>query len=254
MHRKLFSWLAVAGLLMGCAHQRYTTPPPYSRNVVAPLPDLQRPPTPEEYLAIGAAQSITAFEGSGWRDLFDGQTMQGWKPTPFEQGGAVTVTNGLMVLERGNPFVGVNGTNEFPTMNYEIAFDAMRVAGDDFFCGLTFPVREAACSLIVGGWGGGLVGLSNVDGIDASENETSRYISFERGRWYRIRLRVTTQRIEAWIEQKKVVNLNTSGRKLEVRFGDIMLSRPFGLAAWQTTAAFRAIRVRNVAGSAEETP
>jgi hypothetical protein len=135
---------------------------------------------------------------------------------------------------------------KIPKVNYEIAFDALRVAGNDFFCGLTFPVHDAWCSLIIGGWGGGIVGLSNVDGGDASENETTKYISFETGRWYRLRLRVTEQRIEAWIEQKKVVDLVTTGRKLEVRFGEIMLSRPFGLAAWDTSAAYRAIKIRPV--------
>jgi hypothetical protein len=156
------------------------------------------------------------------------------------------VTNGLMVFQKGEPFVGANGTAPIPKINYEIAFDTMRLEGDDFFCGLTFPVRDASCSLIVGGWGGGIVGLSNVDGSNASENETTKFISFETGRWYRIRLRVTEQKIEAWIEQKKVVDLVTTGRLLEVRFGEILLSRPFGLCAWQTSAAYRAIKIREV--------
>ncbi len=93
--------------------------------------------------------------------------------------------------------------------------------------------------------------MSNLDGGDASENETTQYISFENGRWFRIRLRVTEHKIEAWIEQKKVVNLISTGRKLEVRFGEIMMSRPFGLAAWESSAAFRAIKIRAVSGPAE---
>jgi hypothetical protein len=121
----------------------------------------------------------------------------------------------------------------------------MRLAGDDFFCGLTFPVGESFCSLIIGGWGGGLVGLSNVDGADASENETTTYVSFETGRWYRIRLRVTEHKIEAWIEQKKIVNLSTTGRKLSVRFGEILRSQPFGIAAWETSSAFRELKIRD---------
>jgi hypothetical protein len=163
----------------------------------------------------------------------------------------VAVTNGLLVLQRGEPFVGINGTNPIPKVNYEIAFDAMRVAGEDFFCGLTFPVGEAGCSLIVGGWGGGIVGLSNVDGGSAAENETTKYVSFETGRWYRIRLRVTEQKIEAWIEQKKVVDLVTIGRQLEVRFGEILMSRPLGICSWETSAAFRAIKIREVSEPAD---
>lgn len=253
MNAKIFVSLGVALMLFGgCARMRYATPPPFASNVIAPLPEPKTAPTPEEILGRAGAQPSAAFEGDGWRELFDGKSFTGWQETKFDQGGKVTVTNGLLVLQRGQPFVGVNGTNELPKVNYEIAFDALRVAGEDFFCGLTFPVRDAYCSLIVGGWGGGIVGISNVDGGDASENETTKYVSFETGRWYRIRLRVTEQKIEAWIEQKKVVNLVTTGRKLEVRFGEIMQSRPFGLAAWDTSAAFRAIKVRTVTGPAEE--
>jgi hypothetical protein len=122
----------------------------------------------------------------------------------------------------------------------------MRLSGSDFFCGLTFPVRESHCSLIVGGWGGSVVGLSNVDGMDASENETTQFIDFQTGRWYRIRLRVTEQKIEAWIEQKKVVNLTTTGRKISLRFGDIEKCVPLGISSWMTGAALREIRLRRL--------
>lgn len=236
----------------GCTRLRYNDPPPYARRAPVILPEFNVRLTPEQILQAAAAQPIAPFGTADWRDLFDGKSLGAWRETKFDQGGSVAVTNGLLVLRRGQPFVGVNYTNEIPTVNYEVVLEAMRFEGDDFFCGLTFPVRDAWCSLIVGGWGGGIVGLSNVDGGDASENETTKYISFETGRWYRIRLRVTEQRIEAWIEQKKVVDLVTSGRKLEVRFGEIMLSRPFGLAAWDTSAAYRAIKIRKVSAPADQ--
>jgi len=254
MNAKLLSGFGLVALLgWGCSSLRYSTPPPFATNAPTPLPEAKTPPTSAEVLARAAAQPIPPFAGEGWRDLFDGKSLTGWRETKFDQGGSVVVTNGLLILLRWQPFVGVKGsTNDIPTVNYEVAFDAMRVAGEDFFCGLTFPVRDSHCSLIVGGWGGGIVGLSNLDGADASENETTQYVSFETGRWYRIRVRVTEQKLEAWIEQKKVVNLNTTGRKLSLRFGEIEMSRPFGLAAWDTSAAFRAIKMRDVTGPAEE--
>jgi hypothetical protein len=246
----LFCGLGLVGLIAGCATQRYAVAPVFPDGSRMPLPEVRRPPTPAEILATAAAQPLAPPEAGGWRELFDGKSLAGWRVTEFEQGGAVLVTNGLLVLERGKPFVGVNGTHALPRINYELVLEAMRVAGEDFFCGLTFPVRESHCSLIVGGWGGGIVGLSNVDGADAAENETTKYVSFETGRWYRIRLRVTEAKIEAWIEQKQVVDLGIVGRQLDVRFGEIMLSRPFGLSAWDTSAAFRGIRVREI-GAAE---
>jgi hypothetical protein len=104
--------------------------------------------------------------------------------------------------------------------------------------------------LIVGGWGGSLAGISSLDGMDASENETTKFTSFESGRWYRIRLRVTEKKIEGWIDKEKLINVVTTGRRISVRPGDIELSEPFGLAAWQTTAALREIQFRRVNGPA----
>jgi len=89
-----------------------------------------------------------------------------------------------------------------------------------------------------------VVGLSNLDGMDASENESSQYMKFDDGHWYRIRLRVTERKIEAWIDADKVVNVDTAERRISVRPSDIELSQPFGLAAWQTASAFREIKIR----------
>ena len=133
-------------------------------------------------------------------------------------------------------------------MNFEVALDAMRVMGSDFFCGLTVPVGTNSCSLIVGGWGGSLIGISSIDGMDASENETTKFSNFESGRWYRIRLRVTEKRIEGWIDKEKLVDVETSKRRISVRPGDIELCMPFGVAAWQTGAAMREIKYRRVSG------
>ncbi len=180
--------------------------------------------------------------------MFDGTSLKGWRETVFAGRSEVACESGLLVLNMGDPFTGVNWTNDFPKLNYEVALDAMRVMGSDFFCGLTVPVGTNYCSLIVGGWGGSLVGISSLDDMDASENETTKYISFEQGHWYRVRLRVTENRLEAWIDRDKLVNVVTTGRKISLRPGDIELSAPFGIASWTTTAALRNIRWRPVDG------
>jgi len=140
---------------------------------------------------------------------------------------------------------GVTWTGDVPRMDYEVSLEAMRVDGYDFFCGLTFPVKDSCCSLIVGGWGGSLVGISSFDDMDASENETTEYMEFENGRWYRIRLRVTEGRIEAWIDDTQVIDAQPGDRKISVR-SEVDLSQPFGLAAWNTKAALRDIRIRRL--------
>jgi hypothetical protein len=250
------SVLACTFWLAGCASTRSTTPPPpvsppVVRQEVPPAQPAPPKDVAKELLPASASAPPAPFEGEGWEALFDGQTMTGWRVTDFAGHGEVVCRSGAMVLNMGDPFTGINYTKPFPKMNYEIAFDAMRLMGSDFFCGLTVPVGDSFCSLIVGGWGGSLVGISSFDGMDASENETTKFVNFEKDRWYRIRLRVTKSRIEAWIDGKKMVNVDTSGKKISLRPGDIELSKPMGLAAWQTSAALREIKVREVEGPAD---
>ena len=184
--------------------------------------------------------------GPSWKSMFDGRSLKGWKVTDFAGHGEVEVAQGQIVLGMGAALTGINWTNELPKINYEVTLEAKKVDGSDFFCGLTFPVGESFCSFIIGGWGGGVVGLSSIDGEDASQNETTKYLNFEKGRWYRIRLRVAPSRIEGWIDQEKVADLDTTGRKIAMRFGEIELSKPFGVATWVTTAALREIQIREL--------
>jgi hypothetical protein len=158
----------------------------------------------------------------------------------------VRVEEGKIILESG-VMTGITWTSDLPRMNYEIYLDAMRVDGSDFFCGVTFPVGDDPCSLIVGGWGGGVVGLSSLDGEDAANNETTRYMHFEKGRWYAIRLRVMPGSIQAWIDGEKVVDVETANRRISIR-SEVELSRPLGIATWSTTGALRNVRLRAPAG------
>jgi len=183
---------------------------------------------------------------AGWVSLFDGRTLTGWKVTDFPGHGAVHCESGTIVLDKGTRLTGITWTNEPPKRNYEIELDAMRVAGSDFFCGLTFPVGDAHCSLILGGWGGEIVGISSINSDDASDNQTTSLIQFDSGRWYHIRLRVTDEKIEARLDDKKIVDLETTGLKITMRYGEIELSQPLGIATWKTTGALRNINYRRL--------
>ncbi len=182
--------------------------------------------------------------GAGWAPLIDGRTLAGWKVTDFPGHGAVHCESGTVVLDKGVRLTGVTWTNEPPKQNYEIELEAMRVEGSDFFCGLTFAVGDAHCSLILGGWGGEIVGISSINTDDASDNQTTSLIQFDPRRWYHVRLRVTDEKIEAWLDDRKIVDLETTGLKLTMRPGEISLSQPLGLATWKTTGALRNIRLR----------
>jgi hypothetical protein len=203
----------------------------------------------EAILKKAAAEPMAPVEGTGWNSMFDGRTLAGWKETDFSGKGQVSCESGLMVLDAGNSLTGVNWTNEAPKVNYEITLEAMKVDGSDFFCGLTFPVQDSWCSLIMGGWGGTVVGLSSIEGQDASENETSQFIKFETGRWYRIRLRVTTAKIQVWLDDKQIINLPLEGKNIALRFGEIELSKPLGIASYETAAALRGMKMRRIDGT-----
>jgi hypothetical protein len=237
-------------LLAGCSTPEKAKAPVNSKLAEAAAPASPARPTTLELLRQAAAKPSAPLEGEDWQSLFDGKTLTGWRLTEFAGRGEVQTESGLLVLNMGDPFTGINWTNEVPKINYEVALDAMRVSGSDFFCGLTAPVRDSFCSLIVGGWGGSLVGISSLDRMDASENETTKFMNFEQGRWYRIRLRVTDKRIEAWIDQDKLINVDISDKQISLRPGDIELSKPFGIASWQTTSALREVRLRTVIGPA----
>jgi hypothetical protein len=180
-----------------------------------------------------------------WISLFDGKTLKGWKIPNFGTQGDVEVEDGKIILGFGDGCTGVTWTKDFPKWNYEVRCDAMRVDGNDFFCGMTFRVGDDPCSLIVGGWGGTVVGLSSVDGHDAANNETSTGREFKEKRWYNIRVRVTKDRIVCWIDEDKVVDLELKDRKISIR-PEVDLSRPFGIASWRTTAALKNIQVRHL--------
>jgi hypothetical protein len=236
------------GVLCGCESARYQ-PPEALSNEAPSLPPPALSLNEVQILERGAAQPPAALDGDNWKALFDGRSLAGWQPIDFGGKARVDLRSGLIFLTRGEPFNGIRFTNALPNTDYEVSLEAMRVTGSDFFCALTFPVRDSHCTLIVGGWGGGIVGLSSLDGADASENETTNYLTFEGGRWYRIRLRVTAEKIEAWVEQKKVVNVTTTGRKVSLRVGEIDLSKPFGITSWDTASAVREIKVRPISAS-----
>jgi hypothetical protein len=200
-------------------------------------------------LAWGAAapRAQEAKSDAGWRPLFDGKTLTNWRPTEFGGEGRVTVEGGeIRMTIGGGDLTGVTWTGpELPRTNYELALQAMRIDGSDFFAGITFPVGESFCSLILGGWGGTVVGLSSINGMDASENDTSQSIAFDTGRWYDVRIRVTPERIEAWLDGKQIVDQDIRRRKIHTRI-EVEPSQPLGIAAYRTKSALRDIRLRRL--------
>jgi hypothetical protein len=209
------------------------------------LPSAGKEPAPKAGLGVSASPSVI-LAPSGWQRLFDGKALGSWKVPNFGVEGPVRIENGAILIGAGDPLSGITWAGgEIPRENYEFAFEAMRVSGSDFFGALTFPVGNASCTLVVGGWGGSLVGLSSLDGLDASENETTKRMHFLNRRWYRIRVRVVGRKIEAWIDDQKLFEVATTARQISIR-PEVELSRPLGIATWHTTAAVRDLKLRQI--------
>lgn len=194
-------------------------------------------------LAEKPATTTRNTDPFAWKDLFDGKTLAGWKAPAFGGEGKVYVKDGAIVMEMGGSMTGVTWTGEVIRNNYELSLEGMRLDGSDFFCTTTFPVGGDPCSLVVGGWGGMVVGLSNVDFEDASNNTTSKTVAFKENRWYRVRIRVSDAAIEAWIDDDSVVFQPRAGHKFGIRY-EVDLCQPLGICTWSTKGAARNIRLR----------
>ena len=174
--------------------------------------------------------------------LFDGVSLVGWQVIDFEGHGSINVTDSCIIIGKGTAISGIKWMKDFPTTNYEVSLEAKRVEGSDFFCGLTVPVKESFITLILGGWGGSVVGLSCIDSYDAAENETYALMNFEAGKWYSIRLKISDKKIEAWIDDEKYVDFTIGNYDLSLRW-EVESSKPFGITTYKTTGALRNIRL-----------
>jgi hypothetical protein len=197
---------------------------------------------------------ITAAMGQEARDrpasapgaiiLFDGKTLDGWKPSGFLNAPEVKVEDGAIVLAVGRSMTGITSTcKDLPKTNYELSYEARRLEGRDFFAAATFPVGKSCITLVNGGWGGSITGLSSLDGMDASENDTSHPVKYENGKWYRFRVRVTDRMIRCWIDDNELIAVKHEDRRINTRL-ESRRSEPLGFATWETAGAVRKIEIR----------
>jgi len=180
--------------------------------------------------------------------LLDGDVKSAWVQSGIPSEGQISVDDSVLSLSKGQPMTGARYLNwdkaGLPGTEYFISYEAMRVDGHDIFGMCTFPVSSHAAhaTFVIGGWGGSVTGLSSIDFLDASENQTRAEMAFTNGRWYHIRIEVRPDDLRVWIDGKPMVNASIKGRKVSLRHGDIDHCLPFGFTTWNTTGA-----VRNVA-------
>ncbi len=184
--------------------------------------------------------------------ILDGKQSTTWKVISkymYERHGNVSVKDGVVRLEAGDPATGIRFEGDRPTIDYELSLEARRIKGNDFFCGVTFPIGKNYCSLIVGGWGGQVVGLSNINDEAAIDNETCDFVNFEQNRWYSIRLQVTKEKILVWLDGEKQIDVEAGDRNFSIWL-EQEPAQPLGITTWHTSAEFKNIRLKKL--NAEE--
>lgn len=184
-------------------------------------------------------------EEKGWISLFNGKDLDGWKIPQFGGEGEVTVENGCMKIGMGVMISGAVYTKTFPKNNYELQWEANRTLGNDFFGSLTFPIGEEFATFITGGWGGGVFGISCIDGMDASENDTMQLIATKSEKWYTFRVRVTDDKVECFVDGKKIIDRSRDGATFKTRF-EVEYSEPLGILTYCCEALIKNIRYRNL--------
>jgi len=186
--------------------------------------------------------------------LFNGKDLTGWTVVKddifYDATGKVTVADGSIILEPGQELTGIVWAGKMLTDNYRITLQGRRVAGGDFFCGLTFPVRKGHATLILGGWGGSVVGISNIDGMTAVDGPTTRSIDFTLNKWYDIEVQVAANKLTVALDDSVIIEHEIGDHRFDV-WAQMEPLRPLGVATYLTKGAVRNIVVTRLWGKHE---
>ncbi len=202
-------------------------------------------PTLGLILILGGSRLSAADDPTSKKiTLIDGKTLDGWKQVQTYKAGTVKVADGSILLETGGPMTAIVSTRtDLPTTNYELRFEAKRIEGSDFFAAATFPVGQSFVTLVNGGWSGSVTGISNINGADASENDSRRFVKYENGTWYKFRLHVSDDVIRCWVDGKETFAVNHQGSQLKTRI-ETRPCQPLGFASYRSSGAIRGVAIR----------
>ncbi len=175
-------------------------------------------------------------------ELLAKENLEHWQNAAFGGQGDLKIDGSQLDLEVGYPMTGAVYQGALPSDQYRLTFQARRMIGSDFFATVTFPVKESHCSLVTGGWGGATVGLSNIDGLDASRNETKTFIGFDDEIWYQFEVEVKWPKIVCRVDNETVIDIDVEDREVAVR-SDVANCKPFGFCTYETCGEIRDIQV-----------
>ena len=201
--------------------------------------------------SCGPSKPLPKPVSAHW-DLFASPYLEKWQEASIPRSGGIAKKSAGFVCHAGAPMTGLAYAtwvqDGLPVTDYAVDYDAMRVSGHDFFGSLTFPVRDSQTfvTFVLGGWGGAQVGISSIDGYDASENTTGSSQRFENDKWYHVRIEARTKEIRVLLDGKPIIQTNILSRNLSLRAGDIDKCIPFGFATYNTEGRVQGCRVERL--------
>lgn len=175
--------------------------------------------------------------------LLDATNSNEWVTGAYGEDLEYRRTDEGIVIPQGIPLAGLVYRGTPPDGAFELEVRARREYGGDFFLGVTFPVGEEHLTLVLGGWGGAVCGLSCVDGLDASEGTTRTLRSFPNGKYFDVRIEMTGARVDAFIDGEHLLGQALEGRRLSLR-PEVLPSAPLGLSSFATCTTVQRVRWR----------
>ena len=112
-------------------------------------------------------------------------------------------------------------------------------------CAISFPVSDKQASLVMGGWGGGITGISSIDGRDASDNDTTMFKAFDNDKWYSAKVRVDQKAITVWIDGTELFSHPRKDYDFDIRF-EMDPCTPLGIANYECDSQIRKIQIRRL--------
>ncbi|MEL6431656.1 MAG: hypothetical protein AAFR54_20970, partial [Planctomycetota bacterium] len=176
--------------------------------------------------------------------LFDGVDLTNWRTGVFGDPPEYEFAEGGVVLPQVASLSGMTYTGEAPRTPYELRVDATKRYGADFFLGVTFPVRDAHLTLVLGGWGGAVTGLSCIDGLDAADNDTRAWRDYPNGKRQCVVVHVDDTRVRATVNGDTVVDRRLAPDATLSLRPEVLASRPLGVSAYASSTVVHRVTVR----------
>ena len=72
-----------------------------------------------------------------------------------------------------------------------------------------------------------------------------QYEKLDRNKWYNIRVRVADGKVECWLDDKQMVDVDLKGKRISTRI-EVDANRPLGCCCYNVESALKDIKLRRL--------